>query len=198
MESIFSVHLNRRFPLSMYFFELLEQLTSDIRDNADEENGDIVFTAAIDKALKGAGVCNNPKQDDIIYVVTRLDEIRVKAEKEAAGADANAIQKTGPKQFAEDAMKWISELTPDNMCLHIAGYNFDKGMELYCKVDREDVIHLGRQKVEQEWEMMRVKLEASLFGFGGGYGDGPNENETVIDLTDGNTAGLDQFFGKAH
>ena len=92
----------------------------------------------------------------------------------------------------------MAELTPENLCLYLADYNYEKAKEFYCKMDREDVTYSCSQKMTYEWEMMRVQFEASLFGSGGGYGDGPKEGETVIDLTKGDTSGLDQFFGRSH
>lgn len=191
--SIFLNSVKRPVNLSMMFFELLENKIED--GNTPDD-----LITVISSSLTESGACEKVTDAHLAYVANRLEEIKKKAEEEENNKDSKKLPESGTKQFAQEAMKWLSSLEPQQLCLFIATYNYSKAKCLYCEVDRDDVLYMGKQKVEYEFEQMRSNLEASLFGFGGGYGEdkGSNENTTVIDLSDGDTTGLNQFFGRAH
>ncbi|MEA3242339.1 MAG: hypothetical protein U9Q19_02725, partial [Pseudomonadota bacterium] len=55
----------------------------------------------------------------------------------------------------------------------------------YETVDHQSLIAIAHEKLKFDFERARVSLEASLFGFGGGYKATPKEGDNVIDLTTG-------------
>ena len=179
--------------MPLLFFEVLAAGLESFSDK------DTTVGAVISSCLIKSGLTESPTSDQIEYSAMRMEMMKDEEQKKE-DEDKKPLSKTGKKAFAQDALEWLSSLVPENLCLYIANYNLDEASRLYCEVDREDVMHMGSQKVEQEWEMMRVKMEASLFGFGGGYeGSGSSDKDTtVVDLTNGDTTGLDKFFGKAN
>lgn len=196
--SIFKDNKERPLTLSLYFFEVLEELFQEL--SVIEEIDDVVLTATIVSALTLSGTKKGPTSEDIAYVVERMHDYnsqKEKKEKELEEAETKT-KKGSNKAFAEHAIEWIGHLPADKMCIWLADYDYELAEKFYCKYDRDTVTTMIDQKVENEWERMRVQFEASLFGFGGGYGESNDPNAEIIDLTEGgSTKALDKFFGRA-
>lgn len=200
--SIFKDRMDRRLTLSLYFFEVLDEAQQIVNDSSGEGaelDNELGLATAIMASLIETDVCEEPTTEDVEYVADRLvkyyDEAKKASEEKSK---EGGLAGTGKKTFAGEAMKFLGNLKPDEQCLYLADFDIEKAHHLYTQVDRDDIKVISEQKVGFQWEMMRVQFEASLFGFGGGYGDGESDpNAEVIDLTNGSTAGLDKFFGRA-
>lgn len=170
---------------------LIEALSETMKSCSEE----LTINDAVIDALTKAGLATNPTDQQILYVIKRLKELE---EGEDVKEGSIPSEPESKNSFGQVALEWMAELSSEDLCLYLADYDYVEAKKIYCTMDKEEVIHTSSQKMKYEWEMMRVKFEASLFGSGGGYEAGPKEGETVIDLTKGDTAGLDQFFGRSH
>lgn len=160
MTIFYAATFERRFPVS---YLLVERLASIL---GDQEPDSTALATAVSKALKDCQTCSKPTAEDIAYVVERL-AVPVKAQD--SGVEEQSLE---GKSFGGGFLKWVKELDPEQTCMFVAGYDLERAATLYARADRDDVVALAAVKVNQEWELARVRFEAALFGFGGGYGKG--------------------------
>jgi hypothetical protein len=166
----------RRFPLPMLFFE---KIGADIQAciNAGEE--DPPLHEVVRSALVRCEIHADPAEVDIVYAAERLLQLQNElTEEPQTGEDkSNRSSKRG---FATGYLKWLSDMTPEKVCLYLADYDWDAACDLYCRVDRDVVYDMLMAKGESDWQGRVVSFEACLFGFGGSYGSGGDAEEVDI------------------
>jgi len=172
MPSLFyKASYERRFPLSFLFFEDLSISTGKL--------GDLPEYALVQQAVKDCLQRAMPDREitdeDVEYVSDRLEELA--DEEPEKGGDKG----DGKKGFATSFSDWMASLEPHNMCLVIAGLDYELAKKLYCDTDREDVLLIATQWVHSEWERIKVGYESVVYGFGGGYKD--ESPETTVDAS---------------
>ena len=190
MASIFSRGNDRPVTVTMELLELLSAKMESVEDSFD-------VAVAVSEVLTDYGVRDQGGKE-ITYVIERIDSLRIEEE----GRSTDAGSKTGD-HFGSYALDWLSNMKPDQLCMYLADYDYEKALFLYCELDRDDVVAMSTNKIDLEWERMRISFEAALFASGGSYGGGGSKSKdegevTVYDLTGGDTSALSKFFGKAH
>jgi hypothetical protein len=179
MSSIFyQDKFSRQLPLTGLFIECVGNQMSSA-EGADS----VDVVEAIKKALVVSElVSGDPTDDQIVYMVGRLNDM---ATENAAKPDAGGPQNSKGKFFAGYFTDWAANLDYVTLCLYAAGYDYAKARKYYETVDHQSLIAIAHEKLKFDFERARVSLEASLFGFGGGYKATPKEGDNVIDLTTG-------------
>jgi hypothetical protein len=167
---------DRPFPVTMLFLECMSRIAGQ-----EGEGSEGLLRAVLSKALVDARLVEGkPSSDDMLYVMRRLAELRQQNEtKEGDPSGGASHEKRG---FGSDYLKWLSDMDHQALCFHAAGYNLIEARRLYSEEDYETVVAVSRQKADSDWHDRVGWFEASLFGFGGGYGKGGNANENVFDL----------------
>lgn len=106
----------------------------------------------------------------------------------------------GKKYWGTNLAEWSLSSSTFDICCYVADYDLDKARRLYCETDSELVYELARSKYARDYEFARANFEAAVYGFGGGFGEGGNNADTV-DLVNGGDAAMAElasFFGPAH
>ena len=184
----YELETNRRFPLTLYFLESVAKISESDPDLSAEE--------VIRQSLRQAGLQAKAKSEDVEYALVRMQEIKeeVQGKKEEEGGDKSDKQSLGT-----DFMKWLSDFRSEEICMFIAGFDSLKAREIYRGWDRDEVTKASRMLYRYEWERLKAQFEASMYGFGGGYGGGSKTpgnhssadgNTKVYDLTQDNPEGL--------
>lgn len=168
----------RRLPLTGLFIECFGKEVAEI----DNPSGADIVRVISETLIKCGLVEGEPSEEDVVYVVERMNLLAADGEVKGKGADAPNGK---GKFFAGYFMEWASGLEFHALCLYAAGYDYEKARRLYEEVDHKSLIAIAHEKLQFDFERARVALEASLFGFGGGYKDTPKSDDSsnVIDLT---------------
>ena len=122
MSSVFLASKERPFPFSMMLVEVLTEAMG-------EAEGEEEMAAAIMQSLEYCEL-DHTDERSISYVMNRIQGLSKEA-KEQASEDSSPNVKEGA-YFGSYAMKWMSELTPDQMCLFLADYDYTKAETFYC------------------------------------------------------------------
>jgi len=82
-------------------------------------------------------------------------------------------------------MDYIGGLPIDAALLRMVNYDIDAAEKLYCTIDRDDVVQLVKDYIKGRMEENLVRMEASMYGFGGSYKEDKQESskEKGIDLS---------------
>ena len=167
MPSLFyEAAFSRRFSVPYLLFEDIGEQSKELRPEDAEAHLEEIIRSSLTKCLG----MKNVADDDVVYVVSRLEKLAIESAERQAEAEKQAPS-SKKQSFATSFAKWIGELDPHNLCLAIAGYDYDKAYHLYTTVDRDDVTAMSEQWMEKEWEMIKVGYESVVYGFGGGYED---------------------------
>lgn len=161
MSLFYEARFNRRFPITYLF---VERLTGLLDGAEPSEN---VVSEAVAEALRTCGLCDRPSAADVAYAIGRLA-----ADPEEANKQTGDGQDPDDKSFASGYLKWVRGLSPEQACMFVAEFNLEQAAKLYTEADKDDVAAMAELKVSREWEVVKVRFEAVLFGFGGGYGKG--------------------------
>ncbi len=170
------------FPVTMLLLEQISVVMHDDKLKREEGAAPATFEEVISKTLKSLDIKKKPTKEDILYTFSRLEGMRPK---EVDPNNSTASDNSRKKSFASDYLKWVSQLDHEQVCMHVAGYDYDKARSLYTEVDRDSVLKLAKQKADSDWHGKMTEFEACLFGFGGGYGsggEGSNEFDMKEDL----------------
>ena len=184
MPSLFyKATLERRFPLPFLFFEDVGIAAEGLDEEPTEED----IALHIRESLKRC--CNRKASDaDVQYVAGRLEQLAKESTEKQAEEDENKSVKKKAQGFAVSFSDWVGKLKPQELCLAVTDYDHPAAMQLYCEVDRDDVMEMAAQWMAHEWESIKVGYESVVYGFGGGYKE--DSAATVIDVsTDDNTDG---------
>lgn len=155
--SIFYMHTyGRRFPIPLMALESYA-LDSEKADS-DEELFNVLITT-LSKHCKVA----TPEDADITYFLTRLKGLKEEI------SENSGDEETKGKTFGSAYMNYIGGLTVDAALLKMVNYDIDAAEKLYCTVDRDDVVQLVRDYIKGKAEENLVRMEASMYGFGGHY-----------------------------
>lgn len=201
----------RKFPLPLVFFEQVAELFQDIDDKAPPRQ----VLWGIVRCLWSCHVRFFIRPSDLKYVWQRIEKARAAGQQTPASEeDEKAAQEAHerfnskdfePESYGEYFIRWASKLPPYQMCLYLSEGDPCKAWEFYTEVDRDDVLEAYEVKTSWELESVRYRVEAALYGFGGGYkkkggGSSPSSpsssssdgSETVYDMTtpEGQAAGL--------
>jgi hypothetical protein len=176
---------NRRFPISFLLLELIKEATTGIEPI--NEAGVLLHAAILTKILKDEKIVAKPTDLDIEYVFGRLQ-----AKLESSTAAKPGEKRSGKRGFGEYFIDWLNEMQPEELCFYLAEYDFYKAKTIYSELDFDDVYKMTEYKVKREFEQNRILLEASAFGFGGGYDDGAKKaaDENTFDLTAPSSEGM--------
>lgn len=143
-----------------------------------------IAVGVIKDCLLECDVLEEVSEDQLIGVVKRINDLA-----EAPAKEDSADASTGKgKFFAGYLTDWANGLDYAKLCLYLADYSYHTAREYYEKIDQQIIIAIAHDKLRQDFENARVVFEASLFGFGGSYGNTPKEGEEVIDLEGGERA----------
>lgn len=185
--SVFADSRNRRFPLTFLLLELIRDATEGVE--VVNEASVLLHAAILVRILKEEKIVAKPTDDDVEYVFARLQ----------AKLESNAAAKPGPKRsgkrgFGEYYVEWLNEMHPEELCFYLADYDFNRAKQIYCTLDYDDVYKLAEYKIKHIFEHNRILLEATAFGFGGGYDDGGSSDKNVstgaFDMTTGSSEGM--------
>jgi hypothetical protein len=105
-----------------------------------------------------------------------LNDIR---EEVAPSAKASET-KVSKKSFGTSYDEYLQRLTLDSTVLRMVGYDVDAARRIYCEMDRDDAMKLIGEYVTGLMEEGLLRLEASMYGFGGKYKEdkgGPSSGE---------------------
>ena len=177
MESMFYLdRFKREIPLTGLFIEC-------VGHHAQGEEVDAESTVKILKAamLESGIVDKDPTDAQIIYIAERMKEMR----EGDISKDSPMTPSSSGKYFAGYFSEWAAGLDYVTLCLYVADYDYDTARRYYEGTDYQSLIAIAHEKLKLDFEKARVSFEASLFGFGGGYGKTPKEGENVVDLVDG-------------
>lgn len=140
-----------------------------------------IAVEVIKECLVECDVLKDVTEEQLVGVVKRINDLAEKPTSEDEGAGS-----TGKgKFFAGYLTDWANGLDYAKLCLYLADYSYHTAREYYEKIDQQIIIAIAHDKLRQDFENARVVFEASLFGFGGSYGNTPKEGEEVIDLMEG-------------
>jgi hypothetical protein len=168
----------RQLPLTGLFIECVGDLMGE---SSVTESAEVV--EVIKKALSLSElVAGEPTEEEIVYMIGRLNDM---AEKSPLNDADSGPQNGKGKYFAGYLTDWAANLDYVTLCLYAAGYDYENARKYYETVDHQSLIAIAHEKLKFDFERARVALEASLFGFGGGYKDTPKEGDNVVDLTSG-------------
>ena len=179
MASIFyQDKFNHQLPLTGLFIECVGGLMTNQDETAATETVDSIKKAMLLSEL----VTEDPTEDQVLYMIERLNAMAGEISQKSNDA---ASENTKGKYFAGYLTDWAANLDYVTLCLYTAGYDYEKARQYYEKVDHKSLIAIAHEKLKFDFERARVALEASLFGFGGGYKSTPKEGDNVVDLTSG-------------
>ena len=171
--SIFYMHTyGRRFPVPLMALESYA-LDSEKADS-DEELFNVLLTT-LSKHCKVVAA----EDDDIDYFLSRLKSIKEEI------SENSSDEKTRGKTFGSAYMDYISSLPVDGALLKMVNYDIDSAEKLYCTIDRDDVVQLVKDYIKGKAEENLVRMEASMYGFGGHY------EEEKVDKKGGGGKGVD-------
>lgn len=158
---------------SMFRRNPLTKITSLFREVFSEvarENEEQPIYVAIRVAAEECGM----KEFDAEGIALRLLELADKAQAKVQDAAAKAHQPAipGPANkkatgFGTELTKWLKELSTEQLCLWMAGYDLDKARILYCDTDIDDLSVMVDLKSQHEWQIVRTQFEACILGAGG-------------------------------
>jgi len=173
--SIFYSHkYGRRFPVPLIALEAYA-IESD-KAKSDED----IFNVLITTLSKHCGV-KSPTDEDISYFVSRLEEVR----KEISDNSEQSVFKG--KTFGSAYLAYISGLPIDSALLRMVNYDIDSADKLYCTIDRTDTVSLVNDYIKGRMEENLIKMEASMYGFGGCYEEDKvsksNKGDKGIDIS---------------
>ena len=161
------------FPVTMLLLEHISvMMLEEYRKEEAGESGKTI-QEVIKDSLKVTSVKTKPSRDDILYVYVRMqamnEENSSQPKDPSNPMNAPAKDTNKKKAFASEYLNWVSKLDHESMCLHAAGYDYEKASHLYTKVDRDAVMKILNQRADSDWHDKLSQFEACLFGFGGGY-----------------------------
>lgn len=165
---------------------LLESIQASV--TADPE------VSTLEALSHAATLCFTRKltQDEISTLAVELQ--RISAEEAAK----DKPQEKGKEQttLGSTYMAWLGKLPADKLCYLISGFDPAKAEQLYCEVDHRTVSEMAASYIEQQWQLVQVSYEASMYGFGGGYKNDKSaaswsgENTNTFDLTKGGSEAI--------
>ena len=182
MGSIFyKAAFDRRFPVTLL---LLERI-SEVFSAGAEEMGQSEVDSSLRKCLVDCGVVKKVTDDDITYLMGRLNTM-VEESKDADDPAPPSSKKT----FASSYTLWAHKLQTDHVCLLAAGFDYFLANRMYMEMDKEDLTEVAKQFLMREWEKIKIGYESVVYGFGGSYsgdddGGGGGGNSNVVDISDG-------------
>lgn len=169
--------LARQLPVSHY---LLKRYAEEVSDNPDQTMGELV--AALYQEIYGREL----EDAELVEICERL----IKNGDEVASTPApppGAVTKkpsAGKRMFSDYFNEWAAGLDLGQQCLWIADFDPSRARHLYMYEDFEMVEALAALRLDFERERNRVQFEASLFGFGGGYGKQSKRDEGEVKVHD--------------
>lgn len=168
---------------------LLENLSEQISSDPDISVDDAIRKAA------GKSGYKNLSSDAVIEIAKRLaeDHKKISEAKEADG-ESDKSSDTG-KGMGTSEMKWIASLKPDELCMFVAEYDYEKAYHLYTEVDKDVVAQLAELKQKGRWNNILSSFESTMYGFGGHYksdkSSTDSENEKVYNVNSEQSDGPD-------
>jgi hypothetical protein len=172
-QSIFYKSASR--PVALTFL-MLEHLSIRREQLEATQDASITLSQVLNEAVALCGF-PEPSDSDLAYLLGRIS-VTVEERKEQGGK----IKLQANKHFAGALAEWLISLTPDKAVMWLSDYDIDLARQMYYTVDVEEVSALIGIKMEETFQLAKVRYEASLFGFGGGYGKSHGPNTTVHNL----------------
>jgi hypothetical protein len=183
----YQIERERRFPITLYFLELLAAESEARGPEADQ-------LEIIACCITRAGLRAKPKRDDLTFAVERLGAIR---DEVLAQDDGEPPKERRDRGLGTDFMRWLGGLGSEELCLFITDFDSERARAVYRGWDRDEVMQASRMCLQYEREKLKATYEATMYGFGGGYKSDPNRgameesgNTQVFDLTQDNPQGL--------
>jgi hypothetical protein len=172
-QSVFYKSASR--PVALTFLAL-EHLSLRRQQLEETQNTSITLAQVLKEAIALCGF-PEPSDPDLVYLISRINST---AEERKEHGDKVKLQAN--KHFAGALSEWLVSLTPDKAVIWLSNYDIDLARQLYYTTDVEEVSALISIKMEETFQLAKVRYEASLFGFGGGYGKSHGPNTTVHNL----------------
>jgi len=178
MGSIFyEAAFNRRFPVTLLLLEHISVVFGEGAEDMGQEEVD----RALRECLVTCGLVTKATDDDIEYLMGRLNEMVMK-DKEMEDPPPPSTKKS----FASSYTLWAHKLQTDHVCLLAAGFDFFLAERMYREMDKEDLTEVAKQFLMREWEKIKIGYESVVYGFGGSYdGDNGGGGGNVVDIKDG-------------
>lgn len=171
MDSIFLKATQR--PFNVTFF-MVEHFTKAVKEGGKE----VQMGEAVGAALEACGIQSTDENKE--YLAARIVEENEKWK----GSNKGSSSSRGKKQFGDGFAQWGGGLSPQELCMYLSEYDFEKARYLYCSVDKQDVMSLANGKLKYDMELAVLSYEACLFGFGGWYGD--DDKNVMVNNVDQN------------
>lgn len=174
-KSVFLEAAERPIPLSFLMLEYLNVR----RHELEKEESERTLGEVVEEACRVCGFEDITKEK-ILYLVTRMSR---SSEERKKGGGAKALLRAN-RDFGGALAEWISGLEPAEVCLWLSSGDLLQANYLYSSADVEEVAALVDVMIQYAFQQAKVRYEAALFGFGGGYKRTPKEGTKVYNLED--------------
>lgn len=174
--------VNRRYPIT---FRLIDTMIEEGFPDKDEE---------LTKYLIKCGLRDKVNKDDILYFNSRIESMLSEVTNPELGEEEDRRYIPSSEYgFGDSFNEFLKEMGSDEICLYLCDYDFSKALQIYCTMDREDVLWSVSEKIKLETHKAKLLLESCVFGFGGKMGKSRDEGE-VTDLTEAGSQGFNSLF----
>lgn len=170
--TLFYLELQRRFAVPLLAVEIYTELTS-VAETDEDFLGAIVTTIT-----QGCGVAE-PEDEDFVYLIQRLEELKVDSTS-ITGTAASNPSTTG-RSFGTSFAEFLRNQDTTQILGMMTNFNLNQMREWYCKVDfaatRDAMKNYTLWLIEQN----TVNFEAALYGAGNSYKNDSVSGKPVID-----------------
>lgn len=146
----------RRFPVSLLALETYAIRVTEV--STEDEHYDMFI-----KILTSICGVENPQVDDIQYLAERIKSIKDETVEGKASKAGHS--------FGTYYQEYLGKLSSDSTILRMVNYDVNAARRIYCELDRDDAYKLMKEYLEGLLEEGRLRMEAAMYGFGGGYKD---------------------------
>lgn len=171
--TLFYLELHHRFSVPLLAVEIYTELTSSAE--TDEDFMDAIVTTI----TQGCGV-EEPVDEDFVYLIQRLEELKV----EAAGDNGAASGKApiSGRSFGTSFAEFLRNQDTTQILGMMTNFDIAQMREWYCKVDFASTRNAMKNFTMWLIEQNTVNFEAALYGAGNSYkNDTVSSGKPVID-----------------
>jgi hypothetical protein len=175
---------NRRYPIT---FQLIDTMAEEGFPETDEE---LIYY------LRKCNLVENPDKEDIVYFNTRVQEMLSEvpeATEEQTESKYSKFLESKEYGFGDSFNEFLKSMGSDELCLYLCDYDLSKTMQIYCTMDREDIMWAISEKIKKDTHSAKLLLESCVFGFGGKMGSTKDEGN-VVDVTEAGSEGFNSLF----
>lgn len=150
--------VERRFPISLMAIEVYSNWSQTSTELAEDQVVD-----HLSSLVKEYCFVESPTEEDIAYFLEYLKGLQEAIEGQSPP------KKSRKQSFGTSYSQYLQSNPLDLTLLQMVNYDYAKAQDLYCQVDREDVLLMIGNFLRFESEKTQTLYEACLYGFGGKY-----------------------------